>query len=676
MSKRPLVIITISYIIGILMGLYLKINTALLLFAFFIVLCVFFSIFVKIFDSHAKLKNESIYCEKSGMVIVILCIGVILFSLVNTRIRESKFSKIYQLDNKQVTLKGTVVDVKKSSNYYDKYVVKIDTLKSSERYKNINIIVSIKRNKETKKLKEGDIISFTGILEKPDTSRNYKGFNYAQSLKTKSIYMSCKADSNDINVVGKKSSFGYKMWITSLRNTFKTNLTEVLDEDTLGIANALFIGNSDDITVEQRTIFNEANLIHILAISGMHVGYVIVFLSLMLKKFDKRKSKYIFIIVLFLFADLTGNSPSVERAVIMSSLMICSKLFYRKSDTINNIAISGLILLIINPYNILNLGFQLSFLGTLGIVLFYKRIVELMDLFYSNKIRKNLMFKKYDESSEKKAINMLVSKIINTVKSVIIIGISANLMMFPFIVYTSNTLSFVFIISTLLVTPVLGIMIFSGYLTIFISLFSTKLAVVPAFVLKMCINFFTFIANISSNISFLKFTVSTPTVWFLIGYYILIFYVFFYFKKSHRKVLYKLLILLTTVCIIFRIISISNSGLKLCFIDVGQGDSTLIITESNKTILIDGGGSESSDYDVGEKVLVPYLLDRNISKIDYMIFSHFDSDHCKGLFTVIEKLKVKNAVISEQGKVSDNYKHFINLANKKHVNIIKVKARR
>ena len=99
------------------------------------------------------------------------------------------------------------------------------------------------------------------------------------------------------------------------------------------------------------------------------------------------------------------------------------------------------------------------------------------------------------------------------------------------------------------------------------------------------------------------------------------------------------------------------------------------VTSTNKTILIDGGGSEGSSYDVGESVLLPYLLDRGVKQIDYMIFSHFDSDHCKGLFTVMENLKVRNAVISEQGESSDNYNYFLMLVSKKKINVIQVQAR-
>ena len=71
-------------------------------------------------------------------------------------------------------------------------------------------------------------------------------------------------------------------------------------------------------------------------------------------------------------------------------------------------------------------------------------------------------------------------------------------------------------------------------------------------------------------------------------------------------------------------------NLKIYFIDVGQGDSTLVVTPENKTILIDGGGSrEKESFDIGEKILLPYLLDRGITKLDYVLISHFDADHVR-----------------------------------------------
>lgn len=135
----------------------------------------------------------------------------------------------------------------------------------------------------------------------------------------------------------------------------------------------------------------------------------------------------------------------------------------------------------------------------------------------------------------------------------------------------------------------------------------------------------------------------------------------------------KHIIILIIIIIILNQINIPNNKLKIYFIDVGQGDSCLIITPKNKKILIDGGGSEN--YNIGENILIPYLLSRKINKIDYIMISHFDTDHCDGLLTVMEKLKVKKVIINKQIE-SENYKKFKKIIKEKKIEVIIVKKRR
>lgn len=108
-------------------------------------------------------------------------------------------------------------------------------------------------------------------------------------------------------------------------------------------------------------------------------------------------------------------------------------------------------------------------------------------------------------------------------------------------------------------------------------------------------------------------------------------------------------------------------------IDVGQGDSTFIVTPRNKTILIDGGGSSSDEYDVGKSILLPYILDRGYTKIDYVFISHFDQDHVGGILTILQELKVDNVIISKQGEDSENYQKFLKLVKEKKIKVILVK---
>lgn len=639
MGKRPIVIITVCFIIGIIMGLYLKINTAFFVFLCIIVLYVLFIFFSKYFKSDAKLSKYSF----------LLCIIIILVSHIWIQIKETRFKTLCFETTENYSFQGVIVDVQKQSDYYDNYIIEIQSINGDYKYKNINVILKVKNKDCSNTLEYGDLIDGYGCFEKPEGKRNYKGFDYSQYLKTKNVYMICKSDYMSINISKKNFNFVGKMWITNLRNKFNTNLRKILDKDCAGVACSILLGDSSSIDDEQRQCFSDASLLHILAISGMHVSYVVMFLTFSLKKCDTRKRKIFLIIFLVFFMNLTGCSPSVVRAVIMSCIAISSKLFYRKSDTINNIALSCLVILISNPYNILNLGFQLSFLGTLGIVLFNDKISSYIDGFIKNKFLKK-------------------------VSSILVMGISANMMILPILINTYNTISFTFIVSTILVTPILFIMIILGYLTLLISLVSLKLASIIAFPFSIVISLFNLIAKFSSNILFLKFVIGTPNLVEFILYYFIVFYIFFFFKKSHIKIASKLVIFCTIFCFVFTVCSNRAKGITVYFIDVGQGDSCLIKTESNKTVLIDGGGSEGSNYDVGKNVLVPYLLDRKITKIDYIFISHFDSDHVQGLFSVMENLKVKNTVISKQGEVSDNYKYFLILVKVKKINVIIVKA--
>ena len=133
---------------------------------------------------------------------------------------------------------------------------------------------------------------------------------------------------------------------------------------------------------------------------------------------------------------------------------------------------------------------------------------------------------------------------------------------------------------------------------------------------------------------------------------------------------YKIIILLISVIVIFQF----NKKIEICFLDVGQGDSCFITTPNHKTILIDGGGSTSSTFDVGKDTLIPYILDKGHTKVDYIFISHFDQDHSLGCAKIIENLTVSNLILNKQLEENDIYKHIVSIAKQKKVNLIYVKA--
>ena len=704
-----MLIITIAYIIGIIMGLYLHINIALFIFAIssfgtVILLSIYLiskkRIEANLIENKAINKSDKLQL-RTAIIIAITCVVFVVISFINVKLRENNFNNLYSYSGQSIEFVGTVIGLKRESKYYDSYVIEVNNVNEDNSYANITnfevnntveanaaeesdkakkdiigkndikksykgakILLRIKKSKSTQTFKYGELIYGNGTLEKPEKRKNYKGFDYSQYLKTKGICMICITDSDKVKSLNEKSNndndnldyisrgtanrnplLKVNVCIFNVKTRITNNLIDLLPQEEAAIAIALFLGDSTMLDEKQKSTFSDASLSHVLAVSGMHVAYVISGVTLITSKMGKRKSKYILIFSLIFFCQLTGGSPSVCRAVIMGILMIVSKLIYRKSDTLNNISLACLIIILCNPYYILNLGFQLSFLGTLGIVLFNSKVEN--------------------------QINKIPAKI----RSIVAVSISANILIIPVLMYYFNTFSLIFLISNLLVTVILSAMFFCGYITVIVSLFSVNIAELFAYVLKLSIMIFEKIATISSNIPFVRFTVVTPNFFEIMVYYLFIFYLFYFYKKKHKRALAKGIVVLAAILVIIMLIGPINPKLKLYFVDVGQGDCSLIVTGSNKTILIDGGGSEASNYDVGENILVPYLLDRRITTIDFMIFSHFDSDHCKGLFTVMQNLKVKNAIISEQGEDSENFRYFLKLAQERKVNIVCVQTR-
>ena len=366
------------------------------------------------------------------------------------------------------------------------------------------------------------------------------------------------------------------------------------------------------------------------------------------------------IIVLVFFMFITEFTPSVVRAGIMGILILGAKIFFKKLDFATSISLSLLLTLISNPYNILNLGLQLSYLGTIGIVLLNKPLNEKIKITTQNKL-------------------------IISIKETIVVCISAQLMILPILILNFNSISTYFLISNLLVSPLIGIIILLGFIAVFVSYISIKLAQVLAIPLNLCIQILIQIANVISKLPIATILIKTPIMASVITYYTIL--GLYIFKKrvkhevlkallnKHKKSIRKILSVLLIITILSTIIVDIPKEFTIYFIDVGQGDSTLIKTKTGKTILIDGGGSElESSFDVGQQTLLPYLLDRRIKTIDYMIVSHFDSDHWQGLAYIMKKLKIKSVIIGKQIENSENYKEFIELVKQKNIKINVVEA--
>ena len=547
---------------------------------------------------------------------IVFSLGTLYMHTLNNYYDE-KYEELESLNGSYCT--AIVVSEGEEKDYKDVYEIEIKGIKlllNHKKSKNKSLqnkenrYLSNKNSKNSSfKLKYGDKIEFYLEYEKPSTARNYMGFDYSNYLKTKKIFGTVNLKEEDVEIISHDNSNIILRKIYELRNLMKTKIEKLLPKETSGLCLGMLIGETSGIEENMQENFRDSNLSHILAVSGANVSYIIVSITYIFNKMclRKRLSKIISIILLILFMLLTGCTSSVNRACIMAILMLIAELLYRKSDVYNNLAISALILLIMNPYSLLDIGFQLSYMGTIGIVFLHDKIGSFIKI--NNKIVKYFF-------------------------EMIAVTTCANLAIIPIMMFHFNTISLTFYFSNIIVGPILGIVVIIGFIMFFISLIFTPISSLIAIVLNLMLKFIIKIAEITANMPFSKITIITPSFFFIIVWYLIIISISYkqkvkIFYHKNNKLIKKIVSCILIIVLIVNLIIKVDKKLEIHFVDVGQGDACLIITPLNKKILIDGGGSEFGSFNVGEKTLLPYLLDRRINKLDYIIISHFDSDHVR-----------------------------------------------
>ena len=618
--------------------------------------------FIYVVRKNRKIKRY--YDLLFSRYLIILTIFAIIsnFYIIIT---NYKYDNLYR-DVTKLNVCGVIVEEMSQNDFYDRYVVKI----LQGKYKNTKLILKVKKDKIDIKL--GDLIDVSGEFEEPSVRRNYNGFDYKQYLKTKKIYGTIKVDFNKIKIVKKNQIDTITLLAHKVKNYITYASDQMFPKEISGLFVGILIGDKENITEEIEEDFKNSSLSHMLAVSGTHVSYIILGLSFLLSNFGKRYTNIFSILFLIFFMYLTNFTASVVRACIMGIILLGSKILYRKSDIYVSMALSILIILIENPFKILDVGLILSYAGTLGIVVLYR--------IWSNEV---------------KTKNKIIKYIINT----LLITCSAQIFVFPIIAVYFNNVSITFFISNLLATPVLAIIIIFGFFNIIVFFISNELGMIISIFLKMNIEILIFISHSCSNIPYANLLVITPKIIFVILYYLIILLYIITKKiynikeewqylsalekkeililkkiiKNKRKFIIKIISLILIITFVNIIIINTNKETKIYFIDVGQGDSTLIITENKKNILIDGGGNVTNkNYDIGENILLPYLLDRGITKIDYLFVSHFDFDHVGGLYEIIDKLNVDNIIIPKNESISEEEKEFTKKAKEKHIKIYRL----
>jgi competence protein ComEC len=409
---------------------------------------------------------------------------------------------------------------------------------------------------------------------------------------------------------------------------------------------------------------------HILAISGMHMAvigtllYACIFWILsrseqLLLHFTLKKwAALLSLPVLIGYGLLAGMNTPVFRAVIMSSIVILAICTNRQKSPGALLAFAAMLILAIDPLQLFTVSFQLSFSAIAGI------------LFLLHVLKKLLY--PADDSLSPSSINIIILK---WVAAGLLVSLVANLATAPIALYSFNRFSTVGPLANLIIEPLICLWsLTAGFLSIPFIFIKPEIAAILLQFGALGLDAAMRTATIFSSFSFSTIWLPTPPLWLvLIYFFCLIVFAFSCLKKRW----WSFVSLFTlSVCIVYFIHQPtfnkkgSTAPLRISYLDVGQGSSTLLEFPSGFRVLIDGGGSSFAATSVGERVIAPFLWKKGIQGIDAIIITHPDADHYNGLGFIIKHFSPKILWVRDKDGHDSQFKRLIQLAEKQQVSVI------
>ena len=473
------------------------------------------------------------------------------------------------------------------------------------------------KDKNNFKYQINDKVYIKGKLKSPNNNTIINTFNYKKYLYHKGITYIIEI--KNISLYKKNKNIFYK-----LKNIIYKRINNIKYNEYIY---AFILGKTEYINNETYNNYKTNTITHLFSLSALHVSVISSVIFFILEKFKIKKeiSLLIISILLLFFLFLTSYPPSLLRATIFYILLKINKIYKLNIKKVNLLYITFMIILIINPNYIYNTGFILSFTITFFI------------LIYSQKFKiKNKLLNILITS----IVSMLASFpiIINMCYEINIIGFINNIFFIPFISYCIFPLS---IIS--LIIPKL-----SNLLNILIIVMET-------------------ISKLSSKI--INYNLIFQRINFI---EIIIYYSLLLIVLLKRKNIVILILLI----IYFYVKPLFNKNVAINFLDVGQGDSTLIITKNNKNIVIDTGGTikykkenwkqKENEYSIILSKIIPYFKSIGMKKIDYLILTHGDYDHMGEVINLVNNFKVEK-VIFNCGPFNDLENELIKVLDKKKI---------
>ena len=515
----PLARMTIGFLTGILVAYYFKPTPSFVFELLFIASCVFV---IAYFFSKRNAANAIYF----GLATYFLAFGIGASTQI---IHTDSFQKSNYIHEKSIFDKPQLISVAikeklRSSAYNDRYIVLVNQIDGKK--KSGRILLNVRKDSLNHSFEIGTHLQIKGSLYQNSPAKNPNQFDYGKYLENKQIYAQMYADASDIKMgsIMEKDIWYYtaKLRTKIIRNLEKTHFNKA----ELHVAIALILGQQQDISPEIIRDYQFAGAVHILSVSGLHIGFILLFVTFILKPFpNTRRGSFIKLIIILLslssFGFIAGLAPSVLRSVTMFSFVAIGMYLRRSTNIFHTLLVSMLLILLFQPSFLFDVGFQLSY-----VALFF--ILWLQPLLSQLWLPKTIISKYFWD--------------------ILTVSFAAQIGAFPLSIYYFHQFPGLFFVTNLVIIPFLSLIMGLGVLVMVLAAFDT----IPLFLVQF-LEWSIFILNkiINSIASLEQFIIQDiPFNWqLLLSVYVLLITMIIWLKKPS----FNRLVLAMMTLIVFQI---------------------------------------------------------------------------------------------------------------------------
>jgi competence protein ComEC len=553
-----------------------------------------------------------------------------------------------------ITLRGTLTDYPEIGTEFSTVYLDVNTMEYQQKQIHKKFLVRVKVKGDLRRFNRGDMVVMSARIYPNRISENFYPGGMKDYILYRKLHFNGYCKSDRMVELEMDSGVVWRIiggWRNRIREVIEGRYRDIDGGMEFGgvFLEAILLGERGRLGVEDEERLLDAGVFHLLAISGAHIGIIALFSLLLLKSLGLsfRKRYVVTALILVLFLILSGFRVSAERAVLMALLIFTARFFLLEIEIFNIISFAGLLILIWNPAQFLDAGFILTFALTAAIV-----IGRNIFLFSNSKSEvfagsRGGFFKKSPLPPEASKIKIYLIELLAA-------NLSASLISLPLSLYFFKRYAFAGFFAGLLLLPLTAVITAMGMLLIPLALLSVELSRLLLIVLDIPLWLFFKIVSFFSGFSDVLtiYRASPSLIWVVIV--LAAFYVSSLKLSKTWRIAAGSLVLAGLVFISINLFYYVPKNLEVYYLDVGQGDSEVVVFPGGDALLIDAGGAYYSDYRVGRAVVLPFLLQKKIN-VKWIAVSHFHPDHANGVAEIIHILKPDELWISAEAPGDESY---------------------